>query len=106
METYGISNKNGKIGDVGQLATSQFFRSLRVLRISSFLGSLSMPVRLGNREARRMAGLQKRRINPYVLRVVVSREEGAVIDASADCLGMSTSSYLRALGLGYQPIGH
>ena len=53
-----------------------------------------------------MAGVQKKRINPYVLRVVVSREEGAVIDASADCLGMSTSSYLRALGLGYQPIGH
>lgn len=50
-------------------------------------------------------GLKKRNY-PYVLRVVVSREEAAAIHASADRLGMSMSSYLRALGLGYQPTGH
>ena len=49
---------------------------------------------------------RKKRNYPYVLRVIVSREEGAAIDASADRLGMSTSAYLRSLGLGYQPIGH
>lgn len=53
-----------------------------------------------------MAGERKKRISPHVLRVVVSAEESAVIKASADRLGMSRSAYLRALGLGYQPLGH
>lgn len=53
-----------------------------------------------------MKGEKKRRIYPHTFRVVVSPEERAAIDASADRLGMSTSSYLRSLGLGYQPLGH
>ena len=53
-----------------------------------------------------MAGERKKRIYPRVLRVIVSAEEQVTIDASADRLGMSTSAYLRSLGLGYQPIGH
>jgi hypothetical protein len=48
----------------------------------------------------------KKRISPHTLRVVVSAEERAAIDGAAKRLGMSTSGYLRALGLGYQPIGH
>jgi len=53
-----------------------------------------------------MAVEGKKRISPHVLRVVVSPQEGAAIDAAADRLGMSTSAYLRSLGLGYQPAGH
>jgi hypothetical protein len=53
-----------------------------------------------------MAGERKKRVSPHVLRVVVSPEERAAIDSAADRLGMSTSAYLRSLGLGYQPIGH
>ena len=40
------------------------------------------------------------------LKVFVSEAEQAAIDGAAKRLGMSTSAYLRALGLGYQPIGH
>jgi hypothetical protein len=40
------------------------------------------------------------------LKVFVSAAEQTAIAASAERLGMSVSSYLRALGLGYQPIGH
>jgi hypothetical protein len=53
-----------------------------------------------------MGDERKKRISPHVLRVVVSAEERAAIDGAADRLGMSTSAYLRSLGLGYQPIGH
>jgi len=53
-----------------------------------------------------MTEARKRRIVPHTLRVVVSAEERAAIDGAAKRLGMSTSAYLRALGLGYQPIGH
>lgn len=53
-----------------------------------------------------MSGERKKRISPHVLRVVVSAYERAAIDGAADRLGMSTSAYLRSLGLGYQPIGH
>ncbi len=53
-----------------------------------------------------MTGERKKRIYPHALRVVVSAEERAAIDGVAKRLGMSTSAYLRALGLGYQPIGH
>ena len=53
-----------------------------------------------------MGEVSKRRVSPPVLRVVVTKEEGAAIAAAADRLGMSTSAYLRALGLGYQPLGH
>lgn len=53
-----------------------------------------------------MTEARKRRIYPHTLRVVVSAEERTAIDGTAKRLGMSTSAYLRALGLGYQPIGH
>ena len=53
-----------------------------------------------------MAAERKKRISPHTLRVVVSAAERAAIDAAADRLGMSTSAYLRSLGLGYQPTGH
>jgi hypothetical protein len=41
-----------------------------------------------------------------MLKVCVSQAEQAAIDGAAKRLGLSTSAYLRALGLGYQPIGH
>jgi hypothetical protein len=53
-----------------------------------------------------MASEQKKRVSPHVLRVVVSPEERAAIDRAADRLGMSTSAYLRSLGLGYRPVSH
>jgi hypothetical protein len=53
-----------------------------------------------------MADVQKKRNYPHALRVFVLPAERDQIAAAADRLGMSTSSYLRALGLGYQPIGH
>ena len=53
-----------------------------------------------------MVDERKKRISPHVLRVVVSAEERDAITANADRLGISTSAYLRALGLGYQPLGH
>jgi hypothetical protein len=53
-----------------------------------------------------MAEARKRRIVPHTLRVVVSAEERAAIYGAAKRLGLSTSAYLRSLGLGYQPIGH
>jgi hypothetical protein len=53
-----------------------------------------------------MTEARKRRIFPHTFRVVVSAEERAEIDGAAKRLGLSTSAYLRSLGLGYQPIGH
>jgi len=53
-----------------------------------------------------MVDERKKRISPHVLRVVVSAGERDAIAANADRLGISTSAYLRALGLGYQPLGH
>ena len=53
-----------------------------------------------------MAGVGKKRIPPHTLRVVVTPAERDEIAATADRLGMSTSAYLRSLGLGYQPTGH
>jgi hypothetical protein len=49
---------------------------------------------------------QEKRIPQRALKVFVSEAEQAVIDGAAKRLGLSTSAYLRALGLGYQPIGH
>jgi hypothetical protein len=48
----------------------------------------------------------KKRIPQRALKVFVSEGEQAAIDAAAERLGMSTSAYLRSLGLGYQPLGH
>ena len=48
----------------------------------------------------------KKRIPQRALKVFVSEAEQAAIDGAASRLGLSTSAYLRALGLGYQPIGH
>jgi hypothetical protein len=48
----------------------------------------------------------KKRIPQRALKVFVSEAEQAAIDGAAERVGMSTSAYLRALGLGYQPIGH
>ena len=53
-----------------------------------------------------MADERKKRNYPHALRVFVSPAERDAIAASAERMGMSVSSYLRALGLGYQPIGH
>ena len=48
----------------------------------------------------------KKRIPQRALKVFVSEAEQATIGANAERLGMSTSAYLRSLGLGYQPLGH
>jgi hypothetical protein len=48
----------------------------------------------------------KKRIPQRAVKVFVSAAEQAAIDAAAERLGMSTSAYLRSLGLGYQPLGH
>ena len=48
----------------------------------------------------------KKRNPQRALRVLVSAAEQAEIDGAAERLGMSTSAYLRALGMGYQPLGH
>ena len=53
-----------------------------------------------------MAIERKKRIPPHTLRVVVTPAERDQIAATAGRLAMSTSAYLRSLGLGYQPIGH
>jgi hypothetical protein len=50
-------------------------------------------------------GLKKRNY-PHALRVFVTPAERGEIASTAARLGMSTSAYLRSLGLGYQPIGH
>jgi hypothetical protein len=47
----------------------------------------------------------KKRITQRALKVFVSQAEQAAIDGAAKHLGMSTSAYLRSLGLGYQPVG-
>jgi hypothetical protein len=48
----------------------------------------------------------KKRIPQRAMKVFVSEAEQAAIDAMAKQLGLSASAYLRALGLGYQPLGH
>jgi hypothetical protein len=53
-----------------------------------------------------MGGGAKKRIPQRALKVFVSEDEQAAIDGAAQRLGLSTSAYLRSLGLGYQPIGH
>lgn len=52
-----------------------------------------------------MADEGKKRVYAHRPKVSVSSGEAAEIAAAADRLGMSTSAYLRALGLGYQPLG-
>lgn len=84
----------------------KLIRTLMCSGVLVFERPVATETRQGSREEAGVTEGRKKRNYPYVLRVVVSREEGAVIDDNADRLGMSTSSYLRALGLGYQPIGH
>lgn len=46
-----------------------------------------------------------KRASRFTFRVVVSAAERARIEGHARQLGMPVSAYLRALGLGYQPLG-
>lgn len=53
-----------------------------------------------------MGEAAKKRIPQRALKVFVSQAEQAAIDSTAKRLGLSTSAYLRSLGLGYQPVSH